>query len=71
MTMHFYGKMQQYREDEGIHYIPPFLLDIKCIKGVFADKKLKVSTQYICSVLRNDIGARYKTIKRVPYLGNS
>ena len=37
--MHFYGKMQQYREDEGIHYIPPFLLDTKCINGVFADKK--------------------------------
>ena len=33
--------------------------------------KISVSDQYISAVLRNDLGARYKPIKRIPFMGNS
>ena len=32
---------------------------------------MEVNLGYIRAVLRHDIGARYKPIKRVPYLGNT
>ena len=38
---------------------------------VLQENGIKVDCRYIASVLRNDIGARYKPIRKVPYLGNS
>ena len=35
------------------------------------DKGIAVSRQYVCEVLRKDIGARFKPIKKIPFLGNS
>ena len=40
-------------------------------QDVMEDHDMKVGRQYIASVLRNDLGARYKPIKKVPFLGNS
>ena len=31
---------------------------------------IKVSKQYVCSVLRNDLDLKYRPIKRVPFQGN-
>ena len=39
--------------------------------SVLNDHNIRVSNQYVCSILRSDIGARYKPNKKVPYLGNS
>ena len=30
-----------------------------------------VSNQYVCKVLRHDVGAKFKRVRKVPYLGNS
>ena len=35
------------------------------------DDKVNVSLEYVRKVLRNDIGAKYAKIKKIPYLGNS
>jgi len=32
---------------------------------------LEVTIEYVRSVLRNDIGAKYKRVKKIPYLGNT
>lgn len=39
--------------------------------AVGADKNIKVSNNYVRKVMHCDLGLRYKTIKRVPYLGNT
>ena len=39
-------------------------------ESVLADHGIAVSNQYVCSVLRSDIGARFKLIKKIPYLAN-
>ena len=43
--------------------------DIKA--EVLAQHGIKVSTTYVCGVLRHDIGAKYARVKRIPFLGNS
>lgn len=40
-------------------------------QSVLEDHGIDVTRQYVSSVLRNDIGARYKPVKKVPFLGNS
>ena len=39
-------------------------------ESVLEEHGIVVSNQYVCSVLRNDIGARFKLIRKIPYLGN-
>ena len=40
-------------------------------QSVLASHDIKVSRQYVSSVLRHDIGARYKRLRKVPFLGNT
>ena len=40
-------------------------------KSIQEEHGLEVNQGYISSVLRNDIGARYKPIKKIPYIGNT
>ena len=39
-------------------------------ESVLTDHGIAVSNQYVCQVLRHDIGARFKLIRKIPYLGN-
>ena len=41
------------------------------VAQVEAEAGVRVSDGYVRSVLRYDLGARYKRIKKIPYLGNS
>ena len=44
----------------------------KDVKAAVEDEHgIEVSCQYVCKVLRHDIGAKYKRVKRIPFLGNS
>ena len=38
---------------------------------VMEEHKIAVSREYVCQVLRHDIGAKFKKIRKVPYLGNT
>ena len=43
--------------------------DVK--NSVQSEHNVTVSLEYVRSVLRNDIGAKYARIKKIPFLGNS
>ena len=32
---------------------------------------MQIKKHYVCQVLRHDIGARYKRVRKVPFLGNT
>ena len=40
-------------------------------ESIMAKFDTPVSCQYICQVLRKDLGARYTRVQKIPYLGNT
>lgn len=40
-------------------------------ESAMQDYGMKIRNQYIADVLRNDLGARFKRVKKVPFLGNT
>lgn len=57
--------LKHLNSDEGL------LKAQQVLESVFKDYCVKVSDNYVCAVLRNDLGARYQRIKRVAFQGNS
>ena len=41
------------------------------VGAVRNEHDIKVSSQYVCTVLTKDLGIGYKAIKRIPFKGNS
>ena len=51
---------------------PKGLLKSSQVSEAVAERhSISVSDKYVSAVLRNDLGARYKRIKRIPFMGNS